>query len=48
MGAALPIRDDVPAVELRRLAWLEADGRVACRLLASPEFAVTGHAAWGS
>jgi transposase len=34
MGAALAIRTDVPAEELRRLARLEADGRVACRLLA--------------
>jgi transposase len=34
MGVALPIRDDIPAAELRRLARLEADGRVACRLLA--------------
>jgi hypothetical protein len=34
MGSALPIRDDVPAVELRQLARLENDGRVACRLLA--------------
>ena len=34
MGAALPIRGDVPSEELRRLARLEADGRVACRLLA--------------
>jgi transposase len=34
MGAALPIRDDIPAAELRRLARLEGDGRVACRLLA--------------
>ena len=34
MGSALAIRDDVPAVELRRLARLEDDGRVACRLLA--------------
>ena len=34
MGAALPIRDDIPAAELRRLARLEEDGRVACRLLA--------------
>src|SRR5919106_1314084 len=34
MGSALPIRDDVPAAELRRLARLEDDGRVACRLLA--------------
>ncbi len=33
MGAALPIRDDIPAAELRRLARLEGDGRVACRLL---------------
>ena len=34
MGSALPIRGDVPAAELRRLARLEDDGRVACRLLA--------------
>ena len=34
MGTALPIRDDIPAAELRRLARLEDDGRVACRLLA--------------
>jgi transposase len=34
MGAALSIRRDVPAEELRRLARLENDGRVACRLLA--------------
>ena len=34
MGAALPIRGDVPSEELRRLARLEANGRVACRLLA--------------
>jgi hypothetical protein len=34
MGAALSIRDDIPAAELRRLARLEDDGRVACRLLA--------------
>jgi transposase len=34
MGAALPIRGDVPSEELRRLARLEADGRVACRILA--------------
>ena len=34
MGSALAIRDDVPAAELRRLARLEDDGRVACRLLA--------------
>ena len=33
MGAAVPIRDDIPADELRRLARLETDGRVACRLL---------------
>ena len=33
MGAAVPIRDDIPAAELRRLARLESDGRVACRLL---------------
>ena len=34
MGAALPIRGDVPSEELWRLARLEADGRVACRLIA--------------
>ena len=34
MGAALPIRGDVPGEELRRLARLEADGRVACRISA--------------
>ena len=34
MGAALPVRGDIPAAELRRLARLEGDGRVACRLLA--------------
>jgi putative transposase len=34
MGAALPVRGDIPAAELRRLARLEADGRIACRLLA--------------
>ena len=34
MGAALPVRGDVTSVELRRLARLEADGRVACRILA--------------
>lgn len=34
MGAPVPIRGDIPAEELRRLARLEADGRVACRLLA--------------
>jgi hypothetical protein len=34
MSVALPIRDDIPAAELRRLARLEADGRVACWLLA--------------
>jgi transposase len=33
MSAALPIRDDIPAEELRRLARQESDGRVACRLL---------------
>ena len=32
MGAALPIRDDIPTTELRRLARLEDDGRIACRL----------------
>ena len=34
MGAALPVRGDVTSVELRRLARLEADGRVSCRILA--------------
>ena len=33
MGAALPIRADVPIDELRRLARLQADSRVACRLI---------------
>jgi len=33
MGARLAIRQDIPAEELRRLARLETDGRVACRLL---------------
>jgi transposase len=33
MGAAVPIRDDHPAEELRWLARQESDGRVACRLL---------------
>ena len=33
MGAAVPIRDDIPAEELRRLARQEGAGRVACRLL---------------
>ena len=33
MGTAVPLRDDIPAEELRRLARLESDGRVACRLL---------------
>ena len=33
MGAAVPIRDDIPAEELRRLARQEGDGRVAWRLL---------------
>ena len=33
MGAAIAIRDDIPAEELRRLARQESDGRVACRLL---------------
>ena len=33
MGAAVPIRDDIPVEELRRLARQEGDGRVACRLL---------------
>jgi hypothetical protein len=28
------MRGDIPAAELRRLARLEGDGRVACRLLA--------------
>ncbi len=34
MAAALAIRDDLPAAELRRLARLEQDRRIACRLLA--------------
>jgi transposase len=34
MGAPVPIRDDVSAEELRRLARQETNGRVACRLLA--------------
>lgn len=34
MGAPVPIRQDLPAEELRRLARLEANGRVACRMLA--------------
>jgi hypothetical protein len=33
MGAPVPIRDDMAAEELRRLARQESDGRVACRLL---------------
>jgi transposase len=33
MGAPVPIRDDIPAEELRRLARQESDGRVACWLL---------------
>jgi hypothetical protein len=32
-GAAVPIRDDIPAEELPRLVRQESDGRVACRLL---------------
>jgi transposase len=34
MGRAVTIRDDMSAKELRRLARLEDDGRVTCRLLA--------------
>ena len=34
MGAAIAIRADIPAAELRRLARQERNGRVACRLLA--------------
>lgn len=34
MGAPIPIRTDIPAEELRRLARQESNGRVACRLLA--------------
>jgi transposase len=34
MGAPVPVRDDIPAGRLRRLARKEANGRVACRLLA--------------
>jgi transposase len=33
MGAPVPLRDDIPAEELRQLARQESDGRVACRLL---------------
>jgi hypothetical protein len=33
MSTAIPIRTDVPAEELRRLARQESNGRVACRLL---------------
>lgn len=33
MGAAVPIRTDIEAAELRRMARREADGRVASRLL---------------
>jgi len=33
MGTAVPIRTDIEAAELRRLARLESDGRVATRLL---------------
>jgi transposase len=33
MGAPVPLRDDIPAEELRRLARQERDGRIACRLL---------------
>jgi transposase len=34
MGAPVPIRTDIPAGKLRRLARQETNGRVACRLLA--------------
>jgi transposase len=34
MGAPVPIRTDIPAGTLRRLARQETNGRVACRLLA--------------
>src|ERR671911_2688538 len=34
MGAPVPIRTDIPAAQLRRLARQESNGRVACRLLA--------------
>ena len=34
MGAALTVRDDIEAAELRRLARRERDGRVSARLLA--------------
>src|SRR5882724_8774658 len=34
MGSALPIRADIPATELRRLARLDDDGRISCRLMA--------------
>ena len=34
MGAPVPIREDIPAAQLRRRARKETNGRVACRLLA--------------
>ena len=34
MSSPVPIRTDIPAEELRRLACQERNGRVACRLLA--------------
>ncbi len=34
MGSALAICDDISAEKLRRLARLEADGRITCRMLA--------------
>jgi hypothetical protein len=34
MGAPVPIRGDISAEALRRLARQESNGRVACRLLA--------------
>lgn len=43
MAEALPIREDIPAEELRRLARRESNGRVASRLLA-PANALDGMA----
>jgi transposase len=34
MGAPVPIRDDISAEKLRRLARQETNGRVVCRLIA--------------
>jgi hypothetical protein len=34
MATPIPIREDIPAAELRRLARQETNGRAACRLIA--------------